>query len=106
MPSIQLMLLSNNQTVSQDIYLRVRHTSVVSTSCMVIKQVSVAPTSNAIPLTEHAKGSISDLTIFHVYIGHHCKMFAKRHDEGEIQDPGVMSKPYPANWDIFFYKMA
>ena len=67
-------------------------------------EVSVAPTGYAVDLSEHSKGSISDLTIFRENLEYHRAMLAKHPDEGEIQDHGVLSTKYPANWGVLMDK--
>ena len=66
--------------------------------------MSVAPTGYAIDLSEHSKGCISDLTIFHGNFKYHCEMLAKHPDEGDIQDQGVLSTKYPASWGVLMDK--
>ncbi len=58
-------------------------------------EVSVAPTSHAIYVTEHTPGSISDLNIFHRNLNFHNQTHAKYGDENEIPNNWLLSSKYP-----------
>ncbi len=60
-------------------------------------KVSVAHTGYAIDLSEHVKGSISNLTTFCGNLEYHHEKLAKGQDKRDIQDHSVLSTKYPAS---------
>ncbi|KAE9312802.1 hypothetical protein PR003_g19674 [Phytophthora rubi] len=67
-------------------------------------EVSVLPTGLALNCSPHAKGSVSDTTIFRENDAFHLNALKKRPDEMHLEDDGPFTVEYPRDWDVLTEK--